>query len=224
MQFRTALSVAFVVAIVLLASFSVYESFEIYSISNENSSLGSHVSNLNGQVSNFSRQVSNLSGLVAPLSRGVSMLDDRPYWTLQVALSPHNLTSITFAGVTFVFDFEEQTYGFKAYENATQVKVLCPTEGESDIVPAVCSGLLPQVKVIFEDGYYEYFNRVTIMQQNFTYIELSGHTVELVTTTGPVWDYNMPASYPWFSRHTNPQVAIMLNRNVTDSLTLYVSV
>ena len=69
---------------------------------------------------------------------------------------------------------------------------------------SLCSQDLPQIQVTFPDGSVEYFNRVTAANATLT--------------------FHPPSSYPWFSVHTDPQVAITLNTHAPlAELTLFVS-
>jgi hypothetical protein len=90
---------------------------------------------------------------------------------------------------------------------------------------SICQGTLPQIKVTFSDGYYEYFNRVTVTYQTLTQTYTSNGTKVLVPYISVHWNSSPPTSYPWFSKHMNPQVAIALNKEPNSAyLTFYVSV
>jgi hypothetical protein len=167
------------------------------------------------------------------MSTGISMLDGRPYRFVTVALSNSNFSQVSLAGVNFTFNYVVQglcvivigevgtCYGAI---NSTSVNIYCPSNPPAGQNYSLCSSLLPQIKVSYPDGYYEYFNRVTVSHDAETQSGLVNGNKTTFSLHETIWNYDKPTSYPWFSRHTNPQVAIMLNRNVTDSLTLYVSV
>ena len=116
-----------------------------------------------------------------------------------------NLTTLTFKGVVFSFTLGLAEQDFAPYtriQGMTRVTVPCPPgiPGGAEL----CTEFLPQIQVSFPDGSVEYFNRATVVNTSVT--------------------YHPPSSYPWFSTHTDPQVAIMLDTNSpTASLTLYVS-
>jgi hypothetical protein len=116
-----------------------------------------------------------------------------------------NLTTLTFKGIVFSFTLGLAEQNFAPYtriQGMTGVTVPCPPGTEGGI--ELCTEFLPQIQVSFPDGSVEYFNKATVVNTSVT--------------------YERPTSYPWFSIHTDPRVAIMLNTNApTASLTLYVS-
>lgn len=132
-------------------------------------------------------------------------LNGQSYWSTTVPVE-YNLTSLTFRGVKFDFAYGfslEGSWGpYTHITHSTQVTAPCPPGVAGGA--SLCSQFLPQVQVSFSDGSAEYFNRAAAANTTLT--------------------FHPPSSYPWFSTHTSPQVAIMLNTNApTASLTLYVS-
>ncbi len=133
-------------------------------------------------------------------------LNGNTYYSTTVPISA-NLTTLTFKGIGFTFTLGIQEelsppQPYTQFSGLTRVTVPCPpgVQGGAEL----CTEFLPQIQVSFPDGSVEYFNRATIVNTTVT--------------------YHPPASYPWFSTHTDPRVAIMLNTNSpTASLTLYVS-
>jgi len=237
MQRTTAMSAAFVIAIIMLASFSVYESFQVYDIGSQNSSLRSQVSSFGSEVSSLNGQVSNLSGRVLLLSQGITTLEGKTYWTVTIALSNFNFSQVTFAGVTFTLNFMKQggcmivngqvlslCYGTI---NATGVYFPCPSAQSSNSTIYLCGAFLPQIRVSYSDGYYEYFNRVSVVRTTGTetFRTMNNQTWTRLRYNLTNWVYSPPGSYPWIGRHTNPQVAIVLrNQSNVATLTFYVSV
>ena len=140
------------------------------------------------------------------LSGGTTVtLDGSTYYSTTVPLLA-NLTTLSFKGIGFSFTLglvAEQGFGlYTQIQGMKGVTVPCPpgVQGGAQL----CTEFLPQIGVSFPDGSVEYFNQATVVNTSVT--------------------YHPPASYPWFSTHIDPRVAIMLNTNApTASLTLYVS-
>lgn len=139
-------------------------------------------------------------------AKGVTVtVDGSAYYSTTVPVT-YNMSTLTFKGVRFDFAYiftETPAVGpYKNWRNVTSVTAPCPPGAMGGA--SLCSEGLPQVQVTFPDGSVEYFNRATAVSSTVT--------------------YQRPSSYPWFSTHRNPEVAIMLNTNApTASLTLYVS-
>ena len=131
-------------------------------------------------------------------------LDGKSYYMITVPVSP-GLDALLLRGVEFNFSFgiqENLSMPYSQFRGATSVVVQCPPEVQG--ASGSCYEFLPQIQITFPDGGVEYFNRATIANGSVT--------------------YDQPASYPWFSTHTNPQVAVVLNAGTQPaSLTFYVS-
>jgi hypothetical protein len=154
---------------------------------------------------------------ISALQSGRVTLAGVSYRTVAVSLAA-NLTAISFHGINLSFSYgfvEGDTLPVPAqFRNSTDIVIPCPVHTLIGGV-TLCQELFPQVQVTFPDGAVEYFDKVTITNS-------TQNSLEPLYTYGNSFR-NSPSTI-WFSAHSNPKVAIMVEKgNVRTMLTLYVS-